>query len=122
MVFNNVLKVNYSYDGKLVFKHFVGNGFKPEVELKLTEDESLRLLEKIRESLREGNNQSHINVGCYDIEIASYGAKAFSVLIMECAGEMSRPLGMFKYDKYMLGKSVVEGITSAIREIREYME
>lgn len=116
MVFNNVLKIEY--DNGLVFKHLDGNWFKPDFTLNMTPKGAATFLTMLRDVLREGTCQRDINVaGEYEVSIASYGGTAFSISPMELQGEMSRPIGLFKYDKYMLGKSVINGVSEAIIQI-----
>lgn len=119
MVFNNMLKIDYI--DELRFKHFEGCGFKPDVSLSISEEDSIELLTNIRDIVREGTTQSDVIVGNYEISVASYNSTAMSLTIMETRGQMSRPVGMFKYDKYMGGKSILQGLSEAIRDIESEM-
>lgn len=120
MVFNNMLKIDY-LDG-LRFKHFEGHGYTTDVLLTMSESEALKLLEDVRVALRDGNSQKSVKVSEYEIEIATYGNTALSIIVMQIRGEMSRPLGMFKYDSYMGRKSLLTGVAEVIKDIREEMD
>lgn len=119
MVFNNILKIDY-LDG-LRLKHFEGLGYKLDVSLEITEEQSIEMLTRVRDIMRQGTTQSDVIVGNYEISVASYDSSAVSFMIMETRGQMSKPLGMFKYDRYMGGKGILQGISSAIRDIESEM-
>lgn len=107
MKFNNMLSI--AYVNTLKFKHLDGFTFTQDVSLPMPPEDAINLLQKIRESLLEGNVQCSIKVSSYDIDIAAYGNTAFSLNIMETKGQMSKPVGLYKYDSYAGGIPVLRG-------------
>lgn len=119
MTFNNVLKIEYYRT--LKFSHFEGVGFSADVSLVMAPEDALKLLNELRGVLRDGNSQKDVYVSNYQISVTSYGNTALSILVMELRGEMSKPIGMFKYDAYMGSRSLLDGVSLAIKEIRSEM-
>lgn len=120
-MFDRILKVDYMYG--LRFKHLAGVWFDPDVVLDLDYNQSLELLDKIRECLREDTASTAVDIGKYTIDISSFQGKAFSMSIMENVGQMSKPLGdgKLQYDSYMMGKPILEGLLDAKVEIKRVM-
>ena len=122
MEYCNVLKVDYM--DTLRFKHLSGVSTVPDLSLRLTMKQSVSLLKSVRECLRNGSSQKYVDVGNYEVNIATFMHDALQIHVIEQRGEMCAPLGSFNYDKYLGGKSLLQGITGAInileRELEEF--
>lgn len=115
MVFNNVLNVDYQ--NTLRFRHLGRIGFETDLSLPMSGLEAVSLLKDICDIIRQGTMQKDIVSGNYEISVASYSGTAISITIVNVQGSMSKPVGMFKYDKFVGNKSILSGLESAIKDI-----
>lgn len=115
MVFNNVLNVDYQ--NTLRFRHLGRIGFETDLSLPMSKLEAISLLKDICDTISQGTTQKDIVSGNYEVSVASYGGAAISITIIYVQGSMSKPVGMFKYDKYMGNKSILNGLNTAIKDI-----
>lgn len=115
-----LLKIQY-LDG-LQFKSIEeGVVYKEDFRLKISEEEALEVLEKIRNTVRYKEGTSILTKSkVYEIRAEYY--KELVISILENNGQMCRPLGKFKYEGYMGGKHLLEGISSSISELRNEIE
>lgn len=118
--YHSILKIEYT--DALVFKHVQGFMYVHDVTLKLTKREAINLLTEIREAMRDRSDFSIITAGCYDLSISTYNCERVKMSILEHAGEMSRPLGGYSYDRFIQGKSVLEGLTATISSLSRQEE
>lgn len=112
-----VLKIDY-FD-TLRFKRLVGYSTKVDFDIIISESEALAFLKRVRECLRQ-KTDSFLCEKLGNVEVSlRYEANSLRISVMELDGQMSRPLGEFIYDSYLGGKTLLEGVRSAIEELTE---
>lgn len=118
------MKLDYDVfgDNHLWIKSLSSNepsaSFKKVVDIEINYNDMENLISDIRDVLRRDKDSIFSKYGIYEVS-ATYDKSnnSLNISIMECAGEESRPLGNYSFDKYMGGITLLDGISKFLREL-----
>lgn len=122
----------YAGGKSINFRESNGVSILEEIAIELKPNEILLLFEQIHKVVREGTllyeSSINITVGKYDLMIKCVRVKnnntydcTLSISGMENLGEKSKPIKSIKFDKYIGGKTMLEGIRKARKDFEEFI-
>lgn len=120
----------YADDEGINFKVSNGVFIIGKIVLELKPNESLLVLELLHKVVRESTllheASASVTVGRYDLTINCVRIKnnntydcSLSIGGMENLGEMSRPIESIKFDKYIGGNTMLDGVRKAKKNFEE---